>query len=114
MEAAVRNADVIVTATEPLLKGSWLKEGALVVAVGAPRPTWRELYDDVMTSGVLVVDFREAVLKELGDVILSKTPIYAEVGEICIGAKPKPPPGSTTVFTSRSRTSRPQGSYTKP
>jgi ornithine cyclodeaminase/alanine dehydrogenase-like protein (mu-crystallin family) len=103
VESAVRNADVIVTATnatEPLLKGSWLKEGALVVAVGSPRPTWRELYDDVMTSGVLVVDSREAVLKESGDVILSKTPIYAEVGEIFIGTKPKPPPGSTTVFKS--------------
>ena len=103
VESAVRNADVIVTATnatEPLLKGSWLKEGALVVAVGSPRPTWRELYDDVMTSGFLVVDSREAVLKESGDVILSKTPIYAEVGEIFIGTKPKPPPGSTTVFKS--------------
>jgi ornithine cyclodeaminase/alanine dehydrogenase-like protein (mu-crystallin family) len=53
-----------------------------------------------MTSGVLVVDSREAVLKESGDVILSKTPIYAEVGEIFIGTKPKPPPGSTTVFKS--------------
>ena len=103
VESAVRNANVVVTATnatEPLLKGSWLKEGALVVAVGAPRPTWRELYDDVMTSGVLVVNSREAVLKESGDVILSKAPIYAEVGEIFIGAKPKPPPGSTTVFKS--------------
>jgi ornithine cyclodeaminase/alanine dehydrogenase-like protein (mu-crystallin family) len=103
VESAVRDADVIVTATnatDPLLKGSWLKEGALVVAVGSPRPTWRELYDDVMTSGVLVVDSREAVLKESGDVVLSKTPIYAEVGEIFIGTKPKPPPGSTTVFKS--------------
>jgi ornithine cyclodeaminase/alanine dehydrogenase-like protein (mu-crystallin family) len=103
VESAVRNANVIVSATnatEPFLKGSWLKEGALVVAVGAPRPTWRELCDDVMTSGVLVVDSREAVLKESGDVVLSKTPIYAEVGEIFIGTKPKPPPGSTTVFKS--------------
>jgi ornithine cyclodeaminase/alanine dehydrogenase-like protein (mu-crystallin family) len=47
-----------------------------------------------------VVDSREAALKESGDVILSKTPIYAEVGEIFIGMKPKPPPGSTTVFKS--------------
>jgi thiomorpholine-carboxylate dehydrogenase len=103
VESAVRNADVIVTATnatEPFLKGSWVKEGALVVAVGSPRPTWRELHDDVMTSGVLVVDSREAVLKESGDVILSKAPIYAEVGEIFIGTKPKPPVGSTTVFKS--------------
>ena len=45
-EAAVRDADVIVTATNaqtPFLKGQWLKRGALVNAVGSPRPTWREL-----------------------------------------------------------------------
>jgi ornithine cyclodeaminase/alanine dehydrogenase-like protein (mu-crystallin family) len=53
-----------------------------------------------MTSSVLVVDSREAVLKESGDVILSKAPIYAEIGEIFAGAKPKPSPGFTTVFKS--------------
>jgi ornithine cyclodeaminase/alanine dehydrogenase-like protein (mu-crystallin family) len=103
VESAVRDADVIVTVTnalEPFLKGSWVKRGALVNAVGSPRPTWRELDDEVMTAGVLVVDSREAVLKESGDVILSKAPIYAEVGEIFAGMKPKPPPGSTIVFKS--------------
>jgi ornithine cyclodeaminase/alanine dehydrogenase-like protein (mu-crystallin family) len=102
-ETAVRNADVIVTATnalEPILQGAWLKPGAHVNAVGSPRPTWRELDDEAMMSGVLVVDSREAVLKEAGDVILSKAPIYAEIGEIFGGAKPKPIPGSTTVFKS--------------
>ena len=103
VESAVRDADVIVTATnalEPFLKGSWLKRGALVNAVGSPRPTWRELDNEVMTAGVLVVDSREAVLKESGDVILSKAPIYAEVGELFAGMKPKPPSGTTIVFKS--------------
>ncbi len=103
VESAVRDADVIVTATnaiEPILQGRWLKQGAFVIAVGSPRPTWRELDDVVMTSGVLLVDSREAVLKESGDVILSNAPIYAEVGEIFAGLKPKPPQGTTTVFKS--------------
>ena len=39
-------------------------------------------------------------LKESGDVILSKAPIYAEVGEIFAGMKPKPAPGTTIVFKS--------------
>jgi len=102
-ESAVRDADVIVTATnarEPILRGAWLKQGAHVNAVGSPRPTWRKLDNDVMMSGVLIVDSREATLKESGDVILSKAPIYAEVGEIFAGTKPKPPSGSTTVFKS--------------
>lgn len=41
----------------------------------------------------------EAVLKESGDVILSKVPIYAEVGEIFAGTKHRPAP-ETTVFNS--------------
>jgi thiomorpholine-carboxylate dehydrogenase len=102
-EAAVRDADVVVTATsarEPIVHGAWLKPGAHVNAVGAPRPTWRELDDAAMTSAVLLVDSREAVLQESGDVILSKAPIYAEVGEIFAGSKPPPPDGATTAFKS--------------
>jgi thiomorpholine-carboxylate dehydrogenase len=101
-ESAVRDADVIVTATaaqEPILKGAWLKPGAHINAIGAPRPTWRELDDDAMTSGALLVDSREAVLKESGDVILSKAQIYAEVGEIFAGTK-SPPASGTSVFKS--------------
>ena len=99
-EAAVRDADIIVTATAaltPVLKGGWLKPGAHVNAVGAPRPTWRELDDEVMAH-TLIVDSREAVLKESGDVILSKAQIFAEAGEIFAGIKRAP--DGTTVFKS--------------
>ena len=102
-QTAVRDADVIVTATnarEPILRGAWLKPGVHINAVGSPRPTWRELDNEAMTSGALVVDSREAVLKESGDVILSEAPIYAEVGEIFAGTMQKPPSGCTTVFKS--------------
>jgi len=101
VEAAVRGADVVVTATsalQPILQGAWLKPGAHVNAVGAPRPDWRELDDSAMAN-TLVVDSREAVLKESGDVILSKAKIYAEIGEIFAGVKEAPLP-TTTVFKS--------------
>jgi ornithine cyclodeaminase/alanine dehydrogenase-like protein (mu-crystallin family) len=101
IEAAVRGADVVVTATnaiEPILKGAWLKPGAHVNAVGSPRPDWREL-DDRAMANMVVVDSREAVLKESGDVILSGAAIYAEVGEIFADTK-KVPPSATTVFKS--------------
>jgi ornithine cyclodeaminase/alanine dehydrogenase-like protein (mu-crystallin family) len=100
-ESAVRGADVVVTATnavEPILKGAWLKRGAHVNAVGSPRPTWRELDDDAMAN-VLVVDSREAALKESGDVILSKAKIHAEAGEIFDGSKTVSA-SETTVFKS--------------
>jgi ornithine cyclodeaminase/alanine dehydrogenase-like protein (mu-crystallin family) len=100
-ESAVRGADVVVTATnarEPILMGAWLKPGAHVNAVGSPRPTWRELDDEAMAN-LLVVDSREAVLTESGDVILSNASIYAEVGEIFAGVRPSPV-SETTVFKS--------------
>jgi ornithine cyclodeaminase/alanine dehydrogenase-like protein (mu-crystallin family) len=98
-ESAVRGADVIVTATparEPILRGAWLKPGAHVNAIGAPMPTWRELDDEAMSS-VIVVDSREAVMHESGDVILSNARIYAEAGEIFAGTK-RAPVSETTVF----------------
>ncbi|HVL58809.1 MAG TPA: ornithine cyclodeaminase family protein [Burkholderiaceae bacterium] len=100
-ETAVQGADVVVTATsatEPVLQGKWLKPGAHVNAVGAPRPNWRELDDEAM-SEIVVVDSRDAVLKESGDVILSNATIHAEAGEIFSGAKAVPQ-GRTTVFKS--------------
>jgi ornithine cyclodeaminase/alanine dehydrogenase-like protein (mu-crystallin family) len=100
-EDAVRGADVVVTATsaiEPILRGSWLKPGAHVNAVGSPRPTWREL-DDCAMANVLVVDSRAAVLRESGDVIISKAAIHAEIGEIFAGAAAVPSQ-STTIFKS--------------
>jgi thiomorpholine-carboxylate dehydrogenase len=100
-ESAVRGADVIVTATnahEPILRGAWLKPGSHVNAIGAPRPNWRELDDEAMANRLLV-DSRESVLKESGDVIRSNATIYAEVGEIFAGAKPSPV-SDTTVFKS--------------
>ena len=101
LEAAVRDADVVVTATsarEPVLKGEWLKPGAHVNAVGASRPDWREL-DDAAMRNVVIVDSYEGARKESGDVILSGATPFAELGEILNGAK-RVEPGVTTVFKS--------------
>jgi len=100
-EEAVRDADVIVAAThavEPILQGRWLKEGAHVNAVGAPRPNWREL-DDTAMDNLLIVDSREAALKESGDVILSGARIFAEAGELFAGIRTAPS-SKTTIFKS--------------
>src|SRR5438046_9190868 len=89
-EAAVRDADVIVTATNSktaVLKGAWLKPGCHVNAVGACRPDWRELDDEAMRN-VVFVDSREGALKESGDVILSGAKVYAELGEALVGKVP--------------------------
>jgi ornithine cyclodeaminase/alanine dehydrogenase-like protein (mu-crystallin family) len=85
-------------AREPVLKGAWLKRSAHVNTVGSPRPTWREVDDEAMAN-VLVIDSREAVVKESGDVILSRAEIFAEAGEIFGGTK-SIPAGQTTIFKS--------------
>ena len=100
-EKAVRDADVIVTVTNsktPVLKGTWIKSGCHVNAIGACRPDWRELDDEAM-SNVVFVDSREGALKESGDVILSGTKIYAELGEALANKVPARA-NETTIFKS--------------
>src|SRR6266478_2883460 len=100
-EKAVRGAAVVVTATNskmPILRGTWLKPGCHVNAVGACRPDWRELDDEAMAN-VVFVDSREAAMKESGDVILSGAKIYAELGEALAGKIP-PRENETIIFKS--------------
>ena len=89
-EEAVRGADVVVTATTsstPVLSGEWLGPGVHINAVGAPRPDWRELDDEVLRRARVYVDSREAAMEESGDVIAAEE-IFAEVGEVVSGVKP--------------------------
>jgi ornithine cyclodeaminase/alanine dehydrogenase-like protein (mu-crystallin family) len=100
-EEAVRGADVVVTVTSsktPVLKGSWLKPGCHVNAIGACRPDWRELDDEAMDN-VVFVDSRDGAIKESGDVILSRAKIYAELGEALAGEVPSRA-NETTIFKS--------------
>jgi alanine dehydrogenase len=88
-EEAVRDADVVVTATTskvPVLFGEWLSPGAHINAVGGLSP-WRELDDEVLRRARIYVDSREAAFKESGDVIAAGE-AFAEVGEVITGAKP--------------------------
>ncbi|KAM7381915.1 hypothetical protein PAMA_012666 [Pampus argenteus] len=101
-EEAVRGADVIVTVTrciEPVLFGQWVKPGAHVAAVGACRPTWRELDDVLMKEAVVYVDSREGAMVESGDIILSGAEVFAELGDVINGTKPAHRE-KTTVFKS--------------
>ena len=65
--------DVVVTATtspDPVLRGDWLQEGALVCAVGANRPAARELDNVVLERASFVCcDSLEQAQHESGDLI---------------------------------------------
>ncbi len=87
---AVRGADVVVvaaTSTTPILQGRWLSPGAHVNAIGATRPDWRELDDDLVTTARVFVDSREAALRESGDVIAAKREV-TEIGAVVAGTAP--------------------------
>jgi ornithine cyclodeaminase/alanine dehydrogenase-like protein (mu-crystallin family) len=89
-EEAVRGADVVVTATTsqtPVLHGAWLSPGVHINAVGAPRPDWRELDDDVLARARIFVDSRDAAARESGDVIAAGLDrVVGEIGEVAAGA----------------------------
>jgi ornithine cyclodeaminase/alanine dehydrogenase-like protein (mu-crystallin family) len=86
-EEAVSGADVVLTLTsspEPVLFGRWLKKDAMVCAVGAVTPNRRELDDEAM-RGAVVVESREAALRESGDILLANAEVSAEIGELLQG-----------------------------
>jgi ornithine cyclodeaminase/alanine dehydrogenase-like protein (mu-crystallin family) len=102
-EEAVRGADVIVVATAattPVLKGEWLSPGMHINAVGATRPTWRELDDETLRKARIYVESREAAMKESGDIIAAGQ-IFAEIGEVAAGLKTgRDSDGEITLFKS--------------
>ncbi len=72
-EQAVRDSDIVITATsarEPVVRGEWLALGTHVNAVGSNRAESREIDDQVVTrSGLIVVDSIEQTKIESGDLI---------------------------------------------
>jgi ornithine cyclodeaminase/alanine dehydrogenase-like protein (mu-crystallin family) len=87
-EEVVSSADVVLTLTsspEPVLLGRWLKKDAMVCAVGAVTPDRRELDEEAM-RGAVVVESREAAMRESGDILLAEAQVTVEIGELLQGA----------------------------
>lgn len=111
VEKAVRDADIVVTATssaEPVIRREWIAPGTHLNAVGASLPTSREVDTATMAAARLFVDRRESTLNEAGDYLLASREgavgpdhIRAEIGEILIGARPgRISPEEITLFKS--------------
>lgn len=99
LEQAVRGADVIVNVAhvnEPLVRGEWLGSDAYVNAVAAVGPNRREL-DDAVMDATIVVESREAAMRESGDIVHSGATIYAELGEVLAG-KVALPTGRRVIY----------------
>jgi ornithine cyclodeaminase len=71
-DTAVRDAEIVccaTTATRPLFSEAALPEQVHVNAIGAYRPTMRELPDELLASGTVVIDELAAILEESGEII---------------------------------------------
>lgn len=110
-EEAVRGADVIVatsTSKSPIIEYPWLKPGAHINGVGAHSPDAREIAGEVIARARVVVDSREAALKEAGDLLMpiagglvTAEQLSDELGEVVEGRKPgRTSPDQITVYKS--------------
>jgi ornithine cyclodeaminase len=94
-EAAVRGADLICTVTtsdQPVLLGEWLRPGAHINAVGAFKPTMRELDTTAVVRSRMYVDRLESALREAGDFLIPRSQgaigdehIAGEIGQVLVG-----------------------------
>jgi ornithine cyclodeaminase len=89
---AVRDADVIVTATwskEPFLSRSMVRDGVHITAVGADEPAKGEVRADLIASSLFVCDDRDlaARMGAIAGAGLGPEAIHAELGEVVAGVK---------------------------
>ena len=79
LEAAVGAADIICTATmatDPLIKGDWLRPGQHLDLIGAYTPAMREVDDTAMARARVFVDARATTVHHIGEIM---SPIAAGV-----------------------------------
>ncbi|HET9983039.1 MAG TPA: hypothetical protein VFQ38_05620 [Longimicrobiales bacterium] len=95
VEAAVRDADLVVTVTPsrtPLVRGEWLSAGAHVTAVGSDGPEKQELDVGVLARADRVFADHLGQCLRLGELhhavdagVLSAADVAGELGEVIIG-----------------------------
>lgn len=95
-EEAVREADIICTATNsltPVFQGHMLKKGAHINAIGSFTPDMQEIPEAAVKKARVIVDSISACLAETGDLIIplkkgliQKNHIAAEIGQVASGS----------------------------
>ncbi|WP_321949694.1 ornithine cyclodeaminase family protein [Burkholderia cenocepacia] len=98
-------ADILVLATrasEPVIRGEWLRPGALVVSIGATRPDQREIDDaSLRLASSVVVDWTKQTPFETGDLLLPPRELIESVRMVdlsnVIGADEHRTPRATDI-----------------
>lgn len=73
LERPVSDADLVICATSsthPVFRSRWLTVPSLVIAVGSRNPRHREVDDDLVRGGTVLVETRAAALARSGDLLV--------------------------------------------
>lgn len=111
VEGAVAEADIICTvtsATEPILKGAWVRPGTHVNLVGSGHAGPTEVDNDLVVRSRFIADSREGVLTQGAEFLRAKTAglvggdhIVAEIGQVLAGEiEGRRSPEEITVYKS--------------
>lgn len=94
-EEAAANADIICTVTgasEPVLKGAWVRPGTHVNLVGSSYPGPTEVDNDLVVRSRFIADSREGILRQGAEFLRAKEAgligddhIVGEIGEVLSG-----------------------------
>jgi len=95
---AIEGADIIIAATSsstPVFDGARVESGTHVTGVGSYTLDMREVDTALVQRARIIVDQREAVMEEAGDIVgpirdgvVDETVIIAEIGEVVLGRVP--------------------------
>ena len=108
LEAAVRAADIVTSATmasAPLIQGKWLCPGQHIDLIGAYRPDMREADDTCLQRARIFVDARRTVLDHIGELaipmregVITKCDVLADYYDLSTGAFARKSEDEITLF----------------
>jgi len=108
---AVAESDIVCTVTgasEPILAGAEVPAGAHVNLVGSGHAGAREVGDELIARGRLIVDHRESALRQAGEIVhalaaeaIDESHVRGEIGQVFGGELPgRTSPSEITLYKS--------------
>ena len=111
VEQAVAQSDIVCTltaATEPILKGAWVRPGTHLNLVGSSHAGPAEVDNDLVVRSRFIADSREGILQQGAEFLRARQAglvgddhIVAEIGQVLAGDVPgRRSPAEITVYKS--------------
>ena len=108
LPAAVADADIVSTctmATEPVIRGAWLREGQHLDLIGAYTPDMREADDTAIRRGRLFVDARATTIRHIGELMIplrngtiTEADVLGDLRDLAGGASGRQGADDITIF----------------